>query len=228
MQMCGAYETVPHAADEELTSPDRPIVAIACAIERHTDHACRQLVTLGEDARDVSPVVLNGDRCATTQCERKRGRRILRVQVVRDDRIRDIYLEDRQDIGDGLAEGEARVVVLQVADVLADTGLSVHHQRDRVLQVGTDRQDGSRGRQLRDNARGISSRTTQKDWLAGCANAHHRIVHAPGDGTLARRNMSAIPVRRVIAFSSRYAIGSFDWLPLVMTRRSGAPASNNR
>ena len=38
--------------------------------------------------------------------------------------------------GQRLPERPQRLVVVQVADVLADEGLAVHHQGDRVLQIG--------------------------------------------------------------------------------------------
>ena len=39
-----------------------------------------------------------------------------------------------------------RLVMIQVPDVLADKGLAVHNQRDRIFQVGAQREDGPLGR----------------------------------------------------------------------------------
>ena len=44
------------------------------------------------------------------------------------------------------SKGAESLVVLQVADVLADEGLAIHHQRDGVFQIGAQREDRTLGR----------------------------------------------------------------------------------
>ena len=86
-------------------------------------------------------------------------------------------------IGDGFLESAESFVVLQVADVLADEGLAVHHQRDGVFQIGAQREDRTLARQRRHCPGSIAARPPQNDRTES-AIANHGIVHPARDRPL--------------------------------------------
>ena len=52
-----------------------------------------------------------------------------------------VDLVHRGQVANGFAESAERLVMIQIADVLADEGLAIHHQSDGILQVGTHGQN---------------------------------------------------------------------------------------
>ena len=52
----------------------------------------------------------------------------------------------RDEILDGLVKCAKRLVMVKVADVLADKRLAVDDQRDGIFQVGAERENGALGR----------------------------------------------------------------------------------
>ena len=50
---------------------------------------------------------------------------------------------------DGLLERRERFVMIQVADMLADEGVAIDHQRDRIFQICSHSEDGPRSGQSR-------------------------------------------------------------------------------
>jgi hypothetical protein len=72
----------------------------------------------------------------------------------------------------------------QVSDVLADESLTVDHERDRVLQVSTNREDWTRAGKFCNRTRSVASGAA-KDYGAEGAIANHRVVDSARDGALA-------------------------------------------
>ena len=78
------------------------------------------LAVLGQARRQVRVVVLDPDQLDAVEIERVFGRQVLGVQVVGDDLGLD--REQRSEVLDPLGERAERLVVLEVADVVADPG----------------------------------------------------------------------------------------------------------
>ena len=68
------------------------------------------------------------------------GREIFRVQIVRDD-LRFRLVKARQ-IRDGAGEGVVRRLRRQIADVLTNENIPLYAERDRVLQMRSDGENG--------------------------------------------------------------------------------------
>ena len=65
---------------------------------------------------------------------------ILGMKIVNNHEILPADFVHRDQVVNGLLESAERLIVVQIADVLADERLPVHDQRDCVLQIGADRQ----------------------------------------------------------------------------------------
>src|SRR5208282_6424389 len=85
---------------------------------------------------------------------------------------------------DRLLKSPKGLIVAQVADVLAHERLAVNHQSDRVLEIGAESENRAIRWNRSDGAGRIAPRTAQNGGSEN-AGARHRIVHAPGDGSLA-------------------------------------------
>src|SRR5580692_605596 len=119
------------------------------------------------------------------------------------------------------------LVVREVADVLANKCLALDDQRDRVLEIRTERQHRAFDRQRCHCAGGISARTSE-NYRTECTSSDDRIVHRRAMGRSPIRNASAVSESCFNASASLYAIGSLDRLALVITNASGAPAAKSR
>ncbi len=60
-------------------------------------------------------------------------------------------------IADRLLKCAEGFVVIKVADMLADKGLAVDHQRDGIFQVGAQCENGTFGRKRCDRARSVTT-----------------------------------------------------------------------
>ena len=124
-----------------------------------------------------------------------------------------------------LAEGAQRLPVLQIADVVADPGAAPLATQDVLLSSAPQASSGL-GRDRQGRRSPAPSRASGASAAAAAAGerAHHRVVDARLDRAVVdqeQRRRSGRGARR--ASSSRYAMGSSERLPLVIT--SGAPAS---
>ena len=146
-------------------------------------------------------VMLHRYRPKSSQVGSVERRSILGMTVVGHQQFIPINLIHGHEIRDGFLESAESLVVLQVADVLADEGLAVHHQRDGVFQIGAQREDRTLARQLRHRPGSIAARPPQDDRTES-AIANHGIVNPARDRPLPIRNASAIPERRCNASSS--------------------------
>ena len=111
--------------------------------------------------------------------------------------------------------------------MLADEGLAVDDQSDRILEVRAQSKNGPIGWNRRRGTGSVSA-SAAKDCGAENADAGDGIVHRRAIGRSPMRKASAMPESCCRASSSRYAIGSLERFALVITRISGAPAANNR
>src|SRR5579864_9250114 len=75
------------------------------------------------------------------------------------------------------------MVMVQIPDVLAWEGLTVYHQRDRIFQVGTQRENGACSGNGCNRSRSVTTSATQ-DYRAESARARDGIVHSAGDRAL--------------------------------------------
>src|SRR5208282_3754317 len=90
----------------------------------------------------------------------------------------------RDQIIDSLLKGAKRLVMLQIADMLADEGLAADDEGDAVFQVGAHREDGAVGRQGCNRAWSIAASPAQNRRTES-SDAGHRVVHTPRDWALA-------------------------------------------
>src|SRR5260370_30423664 len=134
--MHNTFETFAYAAGENLTAPDCAVIAVAGAVEADADCALVPVATLGEYGSDVSAMMLHGE---PFRCQQFRGmdrRNVLGMRVVNQHPFVGINFLHRNQILDGFAASAKRFVIVQVSNVLADEGLSIHNKRNRVLEVG--------------------------------------------------------------------------------------------
>src|SRR6516225_10120813 len=90
----------------------------------------------------------------------------------------------RDEVADGFLKRPEGIVMVEVADMLADKGLTVHHQRNRVLEVGPDGEQRARGWKRRDGA-GSESASPSQDRDAEGTGAGHRVIHPARNRSLA-------------------------------------------
>src|SRR5580693_1031339 len=91
------------------------------------------------------------------------------------------YVVHRDQVADGFLERLEGLVVIEIANVLADESLSVDDQGNGVLQVRTNREQRQVDRQFRNGSRGIAARAPQDDGPES-ADAGDGIVDAARDG----------------------------------------------
>ena len=156
----------------------------------------------------MSAMMLHG---AFFRCRKLQGmhrRNILRVRVVNQQQLIRINFVHRKQILDGFPEGAKRFVMIQVSDVLADEGLAIHDESDRVLEVRTQSEDGTIGWNYSSRAGGVSAGSA-KNRRTKSAYADDGIIDSAGDGSLSDqetvRNTGEPPRRLVIPVSDRFA-----------------------
>ena len=121
-----------------------------------------------------------------------------------------------------------RLVVIEVADVLAHERLAVHDQRNGILEIGAQREHGRAGGQ-RGHRAGRIAAAAAKDHRAQRAAPRDRVVHPPRDRALAdeeahRRCRPAARARRRPRTRSARSSG---WRSSGRGA-SGAPAAKSR
>src|SRR5579872_2173707 len=141
--MGNTLEAASYAAHVKLSTPDRAIVAVSRSIERDTEHSRLPGASLGEDRRDVCPVMLDGARVARREGERRLCGCVFGMRIVSDDDLAPFDRVHRHEVVDGLTEGPGAFGVIEIADVLAHEGLTPDDQGDRVFQVAADSQHRS-------------------------------------------------------------------------------------
>jgi hypothetical protein len=153
--MPDAREPGGDATDEELSAPDRAVVAVAGSVEGDADHAPLECATLGEDARHVRAMVLNGMAPPRRHDGRVRGGPVLGMQIVHDDQPVAIDIVHRHPVTHRLLKRTIGGGVVQIADVLAHERVAADDERDGVLEVRPhgqcrkwDRNPGNRRRRV--------------------------------------------------------------------------------
>ncbi len=121
------------AAEEDLPAPDRPVGAEARAV---VDRADRRpgLAVLGERRGEVRVMVLDADELDALALLRVARREVVGVQVVCDDLGHD--LEQLLEVRDAVLQRRQRLVVLDVADVVAAPRAIALRDAERVLLLG--------------------------------------------------------------------------------------------
>ena len=129
-------------ADQQLAAPHRPVAAEPAAVVDRADRAAG-LAVLGQDRGQVSVVVLDADVAHPVALQCVARRQVVGVQVVRDDLGGDG--EQALEVRGAVGEGEERLVVAQVADVVADPGPRPLGDAERALELGAAREDRDPG-----------------------------------------------------------------------------------
>ena len=201
----GAAEAT-HISDQQLAAPDRAVGAVAAAVEDRADGGAR-LAVLGEARREVRVMVLHPDQLDAVALERVLGRQVLRMQVVGHDLGRD--REQPLEVLDPLGERRKRLVVLEVADVVAHPGAAATRQAERVLQLGAaGRARGARCRRAASAQRARTRASAARTAAAGSpplAQPSRRCgSRSGGRGRAAgRRSRPAAATRVLVAVGDR-------------------------
>ncbi len=119
--------------DQKFTSPDFAVSTVAGAIERDPDDFAGEMV-LRHAACDVCMMMLHADLRLQRKPLRELGAHVLGMQIVSDGAWRDS--EKLFQIGERLLEEQQRLVILQVADVLAEDAVASLGEAERVLEFG--------------------------------------------------------------------------------------------
>src|SRR3984957_18976095 len=178
--MRNAFEAVTHASGEHLAAPNGTVISIASAIETEPNDALDPGAALGKHRSNVSAVMLHGN---PFDCDKFGGvdsRHILRVRIVNDEQVVRIDLIHGKQILDRFAKSTESFVVVQVSDVLADKGLAVDDESDRILEVRAQSKEGPIGRNRRRSTGSVSA-SAAKDSGAENADAGDRTVNPTGD-----------------------------------------------
>ena len=141
--MSHAIEAFFDASDENLAAPDGAVVTVSGAVETDADHALVPFASLGEHGRDVGAMMLHRERfCRSTQAlQHAAVETYCGMTIVHDQQFVPANFVHGDQIANGFLKGAEGLVVIQVADVLADEGLAIHHQGDGVFQIGAQRQE---------------------------------------------------------------------------------------
>src|ERR1700733_13594125 len=99
------------------------------------------------------------------------------MTIVHYKQITSVDVIHRDEVLDSFCKAMERLVVREVANMLAYKCLALDDQRDRVLEVRTERQHRAFNRQRRHRARRISARTSE-NYRAKCPSSDDRIVHS--------------------------------------------------
>ena len=199
--MSYALETFFDTPEKELTAPDRAIVSIAGTVKTDAENALIPFLALREHGSYVSAVMLNLASLRAVNSLSVRGRNILRMAIMNDEKIFRIHVVHRNQIVNRLLTRPEGLIVAKITDVLADERLAANDQSDRVLQISAQCQNWPRSRQLRHRAGSITARPPQNSWAKG-ASADHRIIDTASNRPLADEERSAMPAKRSRASES--------------------------
>ena len=131
-QMIDALEPM-QIAEQQLAAPNRCVAAVAGAVVDRSERGLDDAV-LGKTGGQMGVMVLDPDELDALALERVFRRQIFRVKVVDDD-----FRTNREEpfeVHDSLAERAERLVVLEVADVMADPRAIALGDAERALQLG--------------------------------------------------------------------------------------------
>ena len=179
-----SLEALRHAAGENFAAPDGAVVAVARAVETHTQHGLSKLATLRQHRGHVSAVMLNRELFRGGQSQRILAGGVFRVRIMRHQEVVPAHAVHGDEVLDGFLEGAESFVVVEVANVLADKCLAIDDESDGVLQVGADGQQRTARRQSGDRAGSVTARPAQ-DYGSEGTDPNYGIIHAPRDGALA-------------------------------------------
>ena len=119
-------------ADEDLSTPDRAVGAVARAVVDRSDGRAFEAV-LGEARGQMGVVVLDAREVRAVQLEGERRRGVVGVQVMRDQL--GPQREQALEMADPLPVGEQGRVVLEIADVVADPGAAPAREAEGGLEL---------------------------------------------------------------------------------------------
>jgi len=202
--------------------PNGAVGPQAGAIERDADHWFIEAV-LGHATGHVGVVVLDRHKSQTlARCALARivARCIIRVQIV-DDHCGAIANNCSYRSTSGQRPGTRPNDPSRPCDDSETPGTRAPRRRPLELTSDGQHRRGASDGQL-DRLGSVAPRPPHRR-LAAIDDSRHRIVAANVDRTVVRQETSAIDPSRLIASSSRKAIGSSERLPLVITK--GAPSA---
>src|SRR5258707_20128 len=115
---------------KKLTTPDLAVGAVSRAVQGYPNHLFTQVVFC-HATRDVGVVVLDTDLFHSILLERKLRAHVERMEVV-GDRSR-LHAEQLLQIGEGLLEEQQRLVILEIADMLAQKSVTALGETESIF-----------------------------------------------------------------------------------------------
>ena len=190
--------------DQKFAAPDLAIGAISGAIERYADHLVREMV-LRHATGDVRMVMLHADLVLHLEAS---ANRVLMYPGCRScATARGVTRKSCLIWSSVSSKNSMRLVVFQIADVLAENGIVALREAERALQLATERQISSNSIPRSMVLRRISARAAQHA-LAAFERADHGIVHTRLDVTVVDQKPVGDAAKS--AHASSFAID--DWL----------------
>ncbi len=181
--------------DQKLAAPNGAIGAITGAVKRDPDDGLRPVQPVFcHTAGHVGMVMLDGDQLgggrragrvillpALRHAPRILGAQIARVHVIGDDFRLDA--KGAAELLDHVFKGAQRLVILHIADVLAEKGIARPRQAKGVLEFGADSQGRAGLKGQMDGIGRIPARAAQGHFGA-LKDARHRVVATGVDGAV--------------------------------------------
>src|SRR5581483_3186540 len=165
---------IPIVGEKYFPAPNPAICAVACAIQSEADHPPLQVI-LRHAARDVSMVMLNADFIHSLTAERPASREVIGMQVIGDATGRDF--KDALEVRNHFVEEPVSFQVFEVADVLAQEGVTALREADRVFHFAAHGEDRWQFLSQENGHRHVSSRAPPlANPVTGAAD--HRIIAA--------------------------------------------------
>ena len=133
--MSDPFKTFMYASDEKFSAPYCSVVAVSGSVEADTKHSLLQFAFFGQNRSHVRPMMLHCQLFSRWDRHRMLGGSILRVRIVRHQQIVGVNGVHGQKIANGFFERTPRLIVIEIADVLANERLAIDHQCDGIFQV---------------------------------------------------------------------------------------------
>src|SRR5208283_551691 len=132
-QMCNSFKSILQTSDEEFSTPDAAVIAIASAVKADSEHRFLPCAPFGQHRRDVGAVMLHRAFFGRRQPQAMYRRAVLGMSVVANYDVLPANFIHRHQVADRFLERAEGIVMIEIADVLAYKSLPLDHQSHGVL-----------------------------------------------------------------------------------------------
>src|SRR5690242_14740881 len=126
-----------HAASKELTSPDASVITVPGSIKTDGDGASIPILPFREYRSNMSAMMLNSVPGADWKLECVQRRNILGMAIVHDGEIGHTQVVHCHEVANRLLKRCKGLVLIQIADMLANECLASDNQSNRILEIGS-------------------------------------------------------------------------------------------